>query len=107
MRFLGFILATLLLSSSIGHAETCYMEVDDQIIIEGQCTFIPTGGGSFRILDNPDAPLYFAYVIVDRGTAIGYWNEVAGASHAHSDLGALVRFGGCWINDTVRVCAWK
>ena len=49
---------------------------------------------------------YFAYVNIEAdGTAQGYWNGISAESHAHKELGRLVRQGECWVNDHARVCA--
>ncbi len=93
--------------ANVAKSETCYFEVDNEILIEGTCSFVPFEGGDFGIYDNYSNPIYFAFVYIDGNFAEGWWNEDAGAGHAHTPLGSLRRVGGCWINQTVRVCAWK
>ena len=93
--------------ASTAQSEICYFEVDDEIILQGPCIFEPLGGGDFLIKSSRTSPDYFAYVYLDGNKADGFWNETLGASHAHTTLGQLRRIGGCWINETVRVCAWK
>ena len=84
----------------------CYLEVNGHVYLNKVCNFKPYRGGSFSI--GGEAPgRYFAFVKIDtaEGAARGHWNE--GESHAHTDLGTLVRQGSCWINSTAKVCAKK
>ena len=86
----------------------CFLEVNGQIFMQGRCNYSPDTDGSFSIgTDDPKAK-YFAYVTTSApNEAAGYWNGVAAASHAHESLGNLHRDGGCWINDSAKVCAWR
>lgn len=65
------------------------------------------GRRSFSIGTGDPPSKYFAYVEIDTsaGVARGYWNGTAGASHAHEDLGSLVREGPYWVNDRAKVYA--
>lgn len=82
----------------------CRLEVRGQRYIDGPCTGSVEADGSFQVY----TPAYFAMVQVEEpGIAVGFWNEEAYASHAHSDLGRLIRDGACWTNAQARVCAWK
>lgn len=82
----------------------CRLEVRGKRYIDGPCTGNLERDGSFQI----NTPNYFAIVQVEEAErAIGYWNEEAYATHAHSDLGLLTRDGACWTNAQASVCAWK
>ncbi|KLK94144.1 hypothetical protein AA309_05450 [Microvirga vignae] len=89
----------------------CRLEVDGRIYMDSRCS-ITRGAqdGSFSIGTGETArEKYFAFVQVDPETGMGsgYWNGVEAESHAHEDLGTLVRKGACWVNDRARVCAWR
>ncbi|MGE3684432.1 MAG: hypothetical protein AB7G93_22155 [Bdellovibrionales bacterium] len=87
----------------------CTLKVDGRTYINGRCDINLDDQGNFYIGQGD----YFAYVYPSddtRGAAYGYWNGVEGASHAHTDLGALLREGpksACWSNARARVCAWR
>lgn len=87
----------------------CLLEVNGKKYIDGQCPINMESDGSFSIGAAESVPPgYFAMVlIVSKGVAEGYWNEDEGANHAHSPLGELKYSGGCWTNETAKVCAWK
>lgn len=100
------------LAATSANAETCYMEVDRQIVMQGSCTFEADADGSFRIMgndyDDAAGTGHFALVsLTEKGTAVGSWTGEGGAVRAHAPLGQLFRNGGCWINHTTRVCAWE
>ena len=75
--------------------------------LDGIGNYESLGGGSFSIGTGDPPSKYFAYVEIDTsaGVARGYWNGTAGASHAHEDLGSLVREGPYWVNDRAKVYA--
>ncbi len=82
----------------------CRLEVRGQRYINGPCTGSMEPDGSFQVY----TPAYFAMIQAEKpGVAFGFWNEEAYASHAHSDLGKLIREGACWTNSQASVCAWK
>ncbi|BCU06759.1 lysozyme inhibitor LprI family protein [Allochromatium tepidum] len=86
------------------HFSHCRLDVRGQRYIDGPCTGSLESDGSFQIY----TPAYFAMIQVEQpGVAVGFWNEDAYASHAHSDLGRLARDGACWSNAQAQVCAWK
>lgn len=106
------VLPTLIvLAAGAAHARTgrCVLEVHKKTYLDGPCEIsINDDKGSFSIGASDKHPSkYFAYVTIDDDGAQGYWNEEPGATHAHSELGALKRDGACWKNDTARVCAYK
>jgi hypothetical protein len=87
---------------------SCELTVDGKTYIDGLCSFEPLSGdgGSFTITNSTAD--YFAYVHVNKdGSATAHWNEIAGASRAHTSLGRLTRGGDCWTSDTVHICASK
>ncbi|WP_158971001.1 hypothetical protein [Chachezhania sediminis] len=68
------------------------------------------GTGSFWINTDRNSYLgqYFAEIAPDgTGSASGWWNAEAGATHAQAPLGEGFRMGagGCWSNATATVCA--
>lgn len=102
-------LASVSISTSASAAPVhCFLEVNNHVYVNGICNFEPGGGGSFSIGTGDKArSRYFAYVNIDanEGVARGYWNGEEGESHAHWELGTLVRQGACWVNDHAKVCA--
>ena len=99
-------MAVLVAASVQARPAECLLEVGAQTYIDGPCDFrsLDEGSGSFQITSADQS--YFAFLYVegaDGGTA--YWNEIAGASHAHTPLGALTRDGACWVNTATRICA--
>jgi hypothetical protein len=105
------LIAVLTFSASQAFAAPgeCFLEVDGRVFINGVCSITVRPGGSFQIRDSLRPTRYFAFVDIDPadGTARATWNEEPRASRAHSDLGSVVRQGGCWVNARARVCAWK
>jgi hypothetical protein len=84
----------------------CELAVAERSYLQGPCSIDMDKDGSFSI-GTDGRSKYFAYVTVDTvtGNAKGYWNGYEAASHAHEDLGTLVRKGACWVNGYARVCA--
>ena len=84
----------------------CYLEVNGHVYLNQICNFKPYRGGSFSI-GGEAADRYFALVDINtaEGIARGRWNE--GESHAHTDLGPLVRQSACWVNAIAKICAKK
>ena len=95
------------MSSAQAFPGKCRLTVDGKTYLNGICKIDMSSDGSFSIagLDRR----YFAYVSVNKadGRAIGYWNGVDAESHAHDNLGYLVRKGGCWSNDRAAICAFR
>lgn len=97
---------------SCAHAEAirsgeCLIQVRGKIAKDGPCRITLSPGGSFQTGGERRGEA-FAVVSINEssGTAEAYWNGPDRESHAHDPLGAVVRRGGCWVNDTARVCAW-
>ncbi|PCJ74835.1 MAG: hypothetical protein COA53_08605 [Rhodobacteraceae bacterium] len=105
--FLYSIILTLM-SAISANAEYCYFETGGKIYIQGECYFNPLGGGDFFIADNQLKPDYFVYFYLNQGVGEAYWNEERRAARAHTPIdGVLRRVGGCWVNNSTRICAWK
>ncbi|MDH3031446.1 hypothetical protein [Methylobacterium fujisawaense] len=88
----------------------CYLSVGSRTYLDGSCNIDLSPGGSFSIgAGERRRSRYFAMVNINEsdGTALAYWNGVDAESHAHDDLGTVVRRGGCWVNSRAKVCAWK
>jgi len=88
----------------------CLLEVDGTHYLDGPCNIDLGADGSFSIgAGETTRSKYFAYVNIEPGTerGLGYWNGPQAEDRAHTDLGGLVRNGGCWVNETARVCAWR
>jgi hypothetical protein len=80
----------------------CKLVVEGKTYINGPCRFEALGtDGSFTI----GGKNYFAYVVIDEGTATASWNADPKSTHAHADLGAVTRNGACWENATAQICA--
>ncbi|QUJ76956.1 hypothetical protein KDD17_02585 [Sulfitobacter albidus] len=110
-KYFGFFCAAITFgvfgaTTASSQSTTCELTVVGQTYINGPCDIrsLSDGEGSFQITSLDQK--YFAYLYV-RGAGIGeaFWNEIAGAGHAHTPLGNLRREGACWINDTARICA--
>lgn len=84
----------------------CLLEVNGKKYISGACKIEMDEDGSFRVYDLKKRG-YFAYVTITDNGATGSWNGVQRGSHAHDDLGELMRDGGCWKNENAKVCAWR
>ncbi|WP_089177152.1 hypothetical protein [Bosea sp. AS-1] len=107
MRAIVLALALMASGSALASQGRCLLVVDGRTYLKGLCPIDTQSDGSFSIGTGP-RPSFFAYVTVDKsGTAVGYWNEERGVSHAHSDLGTLTRNGACWVNERAKVCAWR
>lgn len=88
---------------------TCLLEIGGKRYIDGPCDIDLESDGSFIATAYRDGAVsYFAYVLLDgEKEATGYWNGELGASHAHTPLGTLRRYGACWQNRDAKVCAWR
>ena len=87
----------------------CVLEVDGVSYLDGPCDFDGHDkGGSFTISVNDPLP-YFATVDVgyDPISPDAVWNGPNAESHAHDYLGELTRDGACWVNESVKVCAYR
>lgn len=99
-------LAALVAAPLQARPADCLLAVGGQTYIAGSCDIIPLDDelGSFQIISTDLS--YFAYLYVEGADAASaFWNETAGASHAHTPLGALTRDGACWVNAAARICA--
>ena len=90
----------------------CLLEVGSKKLINKQCKITMESDGSFTINEimKGGSLGYFAMVQVDqdnKAAANGYWNGARDSTHAHDDLGILIRSGACWVNKSSRICAWK
>jgi hypothetical protein len=87
----------------------CLIIVDGRTYLKGTCNIRISPGGSFTVgVDDERRSEHFAYVSLDgAGIARGSWNGVDAESHAHDELGTLVRKGACWQNARARICAWR
>ena len=82
----------------------CYLEVLGEIYIDDPCKgYLNDDDDGFQI----SSPEYFAVVQIYEDGAIGFWNEEAYATHAHSDLGPMTKSGPCWKSDKATVCFWE
>lgn len=82
----------------------CTLEVNGISYIQGPCKGYLEDDGGFQITKKD----YFAVVnLQEPNKAEGFWNEEAGATHAHSPLGILQREGACWKNKNASICVWK
>jgi hypothetical protein len=103
LRKLFFVIIFCFPWDSRAQGNECFLMVEQKVIIDGACRFTALRGGDFQIANR----WHFAIVNIDQSKANGYWNEEAGAGHAHTPLGELTRNGGCWQNERNVVCAWK
>jgi hypothetical protein len=95
------------LHKSHGRPAHCYLEVNGHVYLNGICNFEALDkNGSFSIGAADAKPSkYFAYVNIVDGVATGSWNGEDASSHAHNDLGTLVRQNECRVNDHAKICA--
>ena len=110
MHRLCISLTLLLCATSVAHAfrGECVLQVKGVSYIDGSCDVTMEKGGYFEV-SSSSGRLYFAQIFVESdGSATGSWNGTSpGTTHAHSDLGALVRQGACWVNEQAKICAWR
>lgn len=85
----------------------CLLEVNEKKYINGACIIDMEQDGSFLIKSSSKNLTYFAIVNVEKNSGVGYWNKEPNSTHAHASLGDLKKKGGCWQNETARICAWK
>lgn len=90
----------------------CLFEVLGKKLINKQCKITIESDGSFTIYEitRGESLGYFAMVQIDpdnKATASGYWNGARGSSHAHDELGLLMKNGACWSNEKSKICAWR
>ena len=104
-------LAVVMISPVPAAAATgkCMLSVSGRVYMNSRCnvdTSAPDGSFSIGTGEHRRSK-YFAMVNVDptTGFARGYWNGKAAESHAHEELGILVKQGSCWVNDRARICA--
>jgi hypothetical protein len=85
----------------------CVLQVKGKSYLNGPCDITIDANGSFQV-STRTGRLYFAHVLVESdGSATASWNgTIPGATHAHTDLGALTKQDGCWVNDQAKICAW-
>jgi hypothetical protein len=108
--FIGVTILMIGCQSASAFVGDCYLSVQGKVYEDGPCEIMLQPGGSFSIgAGNAARSRFFAYVDLDQtaGTARGYWNGTEAASHAHEELGSLLRSGGCWANGEAKVCAWR
>ena len=82
----------------------CELTISGKTWIDGPCQFESLGDDGSFTATSPDG--YFAYANKDGDQMRASWNGEYKESHAHDNLGLLDRDGACWVNDTVRLCAW-
>ncbi|WP_157970155.1 hypothetical protein [Pelagibacterium sediminicola] len=91
----------------------CVLEVYSATFLDEPCNFASGPDGSFTMgvgNTEEDVSLYFVYLNVDEddpNAAFAYWNGFPPENRAHDQLGALEREGACWVNEFVRVCAYR
>lgn len=111
MRFLLCLMAFLYACPASASPGKCFLRVHGKIFLNAICNVeMNPDDGSFSIgTGEQNSSKYFAFVNIDpeKGVARGYWNGVEAESHAHEDLGILVRKGACWENKRAKVCAWR
>jgi hypothetical protein len=113
IRFLDF--ACTDTPAAAASSGRCLLKVDGGTYISGPCKIKlgDDGGANQAGYVNIEANGYFAFVDVEEteedGASVGTgsWNKYRGTTHAHAHLGELSRKGACWVNDRVRLCAWK
>jgi len=98
-------------SSALAFPGKCLLQVDGRTYLNAICNIeLDPADGSFSIgTGESTRAKHFAIVNVGpvKGQAIGYWNGVAGESHAHEELGRLTRHGACWRNKRAKICALR
>jgi len=91
----------------------CLLEIANVRYIDGACQVAVLGdiasgeNGGLELQTSSSGRSVSASVIKDGTGLNGFWN---GADHADQDktpLGNLIPNKACWINETVKVCAWR
>lgn len=86
----------------------CKLVVKGQSYIDGPCFYSLDDEGSFSIYDTPEGTGgYFATLVRDGASGVGYWNGSKGSTHAQDDLGTMSRKGACWSNGDHQICLWS
>lgn len=82
----------------------CILEVAGKAHISGSCDYrlLKDASADFQVTGTDGR--HFVYIYVDGDRASAHWNGEAAESRAHDPLGELRRDGGCWVNDTARIC---
>jgi hypothetical protein len=90
----------------------CFLQVAGTIYLNSRCNVEVGRDGSVSIgVGDAGRSTYFAIVDVDAltGNARGFWNGREASSHAHEELGALIKSKDCWVDrlvaPQVRLCA--
>ena len=113
---IALLLALLGLSLGPSAAEAsrgeCLLKVEGKTYLNGRCQYHALPDGSLDIGGGrPRVPFAIVTIDPDSGTATAAWNGVERASHAHWNLGEVVRRDGCWVHETpphtATLCAWK
>lgn len=86
----------------------CKLVIKGQSYIDGPCFYSLDEEGSFSIYDTPEGTGgYFATLVRDGASGIGYWNGSKGSTHAQDELGTMSRNGACWSNGDHQICLWS
>lgn len=110
--------ALILGTSSTVNADSarCYLEYQQNVYIDGTCTFTNSGSGGFNLSSSDGWEVSFE--IVDEGWGTAFWNadghdnygdRLVAVARLHANLGYLRREeedGACWSNYEARLCAW-
>lgn len=100
MRSIVLMLTAMLATPAFAAgAENCLLEVEGTAYIDGPCEI--DVDGETTVVSGPSST-YFVYL--DTAGDMSYWNEEAGAGHAHTRLGVLKQDGLCWVGEAAKVC---
>ena len=96
-------------TSPASSTQACYLSVDGQVRVEGQCLVFPFGDGGYTMnawSNGKPAQSHFAVVTTNGdGTADATWNADPDDTRAGDPLGTVAFADGCWTNVRARICA--
>lgn len=87
----------------------CYLAVDGEAHVDGDCLVFPFGDGGYTLnawSDGKPARSHFAVIVKNPdGTGDATWNEDPDDARAGDRLGTVHFADGCWSNARTRICA--
>jgi len=89
--------------------QSCFLEVDGVVHIDGPCLVYPMGDTGYTLntwSHGKPARSHFAMIVVNGdGSGDASWNRDADDDRAGDPLGTVHLKNGCWVNDRARICA--
>jgi hypothetical protein len=108
MRAAAIIIAMLLTSPALADESVaeCYISVDQKELLTGQCLFKKEADLLVFKPFTVETP-FIVGVFLPQLTAAVIWRDGSEEGFDAKPLGAVTALDACWVNDRVRICAWK